>query len=263
MDYESSRFVFVYSMNFEDRVNINFYYYLWRLRRKLVSSRPMISKEKAFIFIHNFKTGGTSIEKKLGHFNTLEADVQDHRTLRDIERLTERSFYFRKGLYALKIGKPNSAYRFLKTAAFPELTKAEYESFYKFTFVRNTWARLYSWYANIMKDERMRRKFNITDEGLSYEDFLLTKVNHQTFSQLHFITDSKGAVPMDFIGRFETLQQDFDTVCEHLNISDSTLPKLLVRKYGHYTENYTDVTKDLVYSLYKDEIDYFNFEFGD
>ncbi|MEZ4874054.1 MAG: sulfotransferase family 2 domain-containing protein [Flavobacteriaceae bacterium] len=223
----------------------------------------MISKEQKFIFIHNFKTGGTSIEKKLGHFNTLERDVQDHRTIKDIELLTHRGFFFKKGLYALKIGKPKSALRNLSLSLQPELTRKEYERFYKFSFVRNSWARMYSWYANVMKEEWHRKLYGITNESYSFEKFLKEKINHATFSQWHFLTDFKGNVPMDFIGRFETLQEDFNIVCEHLGIEDPTLPKLLVRNYGHYTENYNEITKDLVYSLYREEIDYFKFEFGE
>lgn len=222
----------------------------------------MISKENKFIFIHNFKTGGTSIEKKLGHFNTLERDVQDHRTIKDIELLTNRSYFLRKSAYALKIGKPKSAFKNLKTSIYPELTKKEYETFFKFSFVRNTWARMYSWYANVMKEEWHRKMYGITSENYSYKQFLEEKINHDTFSQLYFLTDSKGNIPMDFIGRFENLQEDFNKVCERLNIDDPTLPKLLVRKYGHYTDNYTKETKDLVYKYYKEEIDYFKFEYG-
>ncbi len=68
---------------------------------------------------------------------------------------------------------------------------------------------------------------------------------------------------MNFIGRFENLQEDFNIVCDHLKIEDPTLPKMLVRNYGHYTENYTPETKELVYTMYKEEIDYFEFEFGE
>ena len=105
--------------------------------------------------------------------------------------------------------------------------------------------------------------FNLILYNRFNKRFLSEVINANTFSQWHFITDSKGNVPLDFIGRFENLQQDFNKVCDRLQIEDSQLPKLLVRQYGHYTEKYTDKTKDLVYRLYRTEIDYFNFEFGE
>ncbi|MGK0385844.1 MAG: hypothetical protein ACI849_000449 [Patiriisocius sp.] len=221
----------------------------------------MLSKEKQFIFIHNFKTGGTSIEKKLGHFDALSKDVQDHRTIKDFERLTQRATYAKLSAYALKKGKSKSSLNAFKNMMHPELTKSQYNSYFKFTFVRNTWARMYSWYRNVMKDPMMRASYNIIDTNLSFDDFLTTYIEHNTFSQLYFITDTKGNVPMDFIGKFENLQEDFNYVCEKLAIEDSTLPKLLVRNYSHYSKNYTDKTKDLIYKLYKEEIDYFKFEF--
>ena len=222
----------------------------------------MISREKQFIFVHNYKTGGTSIEKKLGHFEVLERDIQDHRTIAEIELLTKRGKHLRTALYAMKKGKA-SAYYFLKKAINPELTKREFNTFYKFSFVRNSWARIYSWYVNVMKDELLRKSYGIDSTELSFEDFLRNYMDHDTFGQLYFLTGLDGSVPMDFIGRFENLQQDFNIVCERLQIEDPILPRMLVRKYGHYTENYSSKTKALVYELYKEEIRYFKFEFGE
>jgi len=223
----------------------------------------MISKEQKFIFVHNFKTGGTSIEKKLGHFDELKTDVQDHRTLSEIEALSDRGQHFRKCLHAFRKGKANRSVFWLRTAIWPELSRKEFDSFYKFTFVRNSWSRMYSWYANVMKDPHMRAIYKIDDDNYSYLKFLQEKVDHSSFSQLHFIKNRNGNVNMDFIGRFERLQEDFNVVATHLGIEDSELPTLLMRKYGHYSDNYDERTKDLIGELYKEEIDYFGFEFGE
>lgn len=223
----------------------------------------MISKEREFIFIHNFKTGGTSISQKLGLFDQLDIDVQDHRTLAEIQKLTQRSQYIKLALYSLKRGKPDRYLAHLKTALKPELTAREFHRFYKFTFVRNTWAQVFSWYRNIMRDPRMRQKYNIDDPNLSYEKFIQEKMNHALFSQYNHIIDLSGKVNMDFIGRFENLQDDFDKVGKHLGLTDTELPKLLVKKYDPYVDHYTLATKDLIYKFYKKEIDYFNFEFGE
>lgn len=39
-----------------------------------------------------------------------------------------------------------------------------------------------------------------------------------------FVTDSSGNLIVDFIGRSETLQQDFDLVCQRLGIEPARLP---------------------------------------
>jgi len=225
----------------------------------------LISKHHKAIFIHIEKTAGTSIEKKLGLFEDLQRGVQDHSKLRYYEHIASLSYSLRNlkyVQYALRRGKFSKALLYLSNMIIPELTKKEYKSYYKFTFVRNTWSRIYSFYYNVMNDETLKRNYNISEDCSLFE-FVKNKINPGDFSQLEYIRDNSGNCPLNFIGRFENLDADFKKVCQSLNIQNSNLPRLLITPdKAHYTEFYDHKTKDLVRQLFKAEIDFFNFKFG-
>jgi hypothetical protein len=72
----------------------------------------MISKRYKAIFIHIEKTGGTSIEKKLGLFKTLKRGVQDHNKITYYEHMSDLSYSLesiRYAIYKVKRGKYKSA----------------------------------------------------------------------------------------------------------------------------------------------------------
>ena len=122
---------------------------------------------------------------------------------------------------------------------------------------------MYSWYANVMRDPLHRKALKIEDSNYSFASFLKEKVNPDKFSQMYFLKDRKGNIPMDFIGRFENLEEDFAKVCRELGLEDTTLPNLLVSKSRNYKDVYDQETRDIVYHQYREEIDYFRFSFGD
>lgn len=227
----------------------------------------MISKKYKAIFIHIEKTRGTSIENKLGLFDTLSRGVQDHTKIRYYKHISSLAYKprnFRFVFYHLKRRKFQKALFYFKNVFFPELTHKQYQNYFKFTFVRNTWDRLYSYYFNVMKDDVMKMSYGI-DDSCSFEYFLKNILDADSFGVMAYIKDSKGNVPLDYIGSFETLQDDFNLVCEKIKIQNTALPRLLHHnvKREHYTKFYTDRTKKLVNELYKEEIDYFQFKFGE
>lgn len=219
----------------------------------------MISHQYKCIFIHIPKTAGTSIEQKLGHFGELRRGVQDHRTISDIEPVSISDI-----AQACIHRNSSLAIRRLKKAIKDRTTNfsACYKAYYKFSFVRNPWARVFSWYKNVMRDQVHQQRYNV-DANCTFNDFLKNHMDQrQLNSQLFWIVDKSGNIPFDFIGKFEKLEEDFEYIAGQIGLKDNKLPKLIAGDGQHYTQFYDFETKDIVYKLYKDEIKHFNYEYG-
>lgn len=219
----------------------------------------MISHKYKCIFIHIPKTAGTSIEQKLGHFNELQRGVQDHRPISEIEPISlgelarsclqlDTTALKKQIKKALKDRKAN--------------LKQCYDTYFKFSFVRNPWARVFSWYKNVMRDEHHKRRFRV-DDNCSFKDFLYKHLDQWELKpQLFWLVDKKGNMPLDFIGRFENLNNDFGFVANKIGLDNCELPMLIAGNGQHYARFYDSEMKNLIYTKYRDEIDYFNFKFG-
>lgn len=82
-------------------------------------------------------------------------------------------------------------------------------------------------------------------------------------SQLFWIINGRGEIAMDFIGRFERLQEDFSHICGVLQIEDSNLPKLIGGDDSGYVQHYDSAMIDVIANRFRQEIAIFGFEFGE
>jgi len=148
-------------------------------------------------------------------------------------------------------------------------------SYFKFCFVRNPWSKLVSEFfykKNGTKiwpgpDPRLINCKNINFSSfvraLNLIDFS-SKTHWESahlIPQVDFIKtkDSK----IDFVGRFENLQEDFNTVCRKIGIAEQQLPYKNKSNHKHYTEYYDNETREIVAEKYARDIEYFGYEFGE
>lgn len=103
--------------------------------------------------------------------------------------------------------------------------------YFKFSFVRNPFARLVSAYEYLKngghpaftEDQRFNRE--VISRYPSFEAFVTQWLTAETMrSQVHFMPQSDfitldGVIVADFLGRFERLDADFDDLCRSLAVS--------------------------------------------
>jgi hypothetical protein len=211
----------------------------------------VISHKHKFIYTKVTKTGSSSIEETLITSDPEAQNLNHYHLLDDIDERTK--------------------------------------DYFKFTFVRNPWARCVSHFfykIQVKGHEAYRdsdfREF-ITSARPPYSDdddrrfALLHLVDWCEYSpnlhrimtelypfenQLDWISDEQGNVLLDFIGRVENFQDDFDTVCDRIGIPRQQLPHVNKTDHRHYTDYYDDETIQIVAEIYARDIEYFGYEFG-
>jgi chondroitin 4-sulfotransferase 11 len=152
-------------------------------------------------------------------------------------------------------------------------TKYDLSTYFKFTFIRNPWDRFVSTFFYLkqnVKDEKLLNEARKKLSDYSFTSFVkklhLEKTEFNEFHFLHFrpqIHFLESLDNIDFVGRFENFQQDFNTVCDKIGILRQELPHYNKTKHKHYTEYYDDETREIVAEKYAKDIEYFGYKFGE
>lgn len=201
----------------------------------------MIDHKNKFIFVHIPKCAGTSIYKSL-------IPQQDWYDINNTEHGgwdAERKIY-KQHATALQIKK---------------FYCANFNDYFSFTFTRNPWSKLVS-------DYFWTNTVDVIPNGSKGKGSFLEYLKKETFyrndhilPQVDFILDDKGNNMIDFVGRFENIQEDFNTVCDKIEIPRQILSHKNATKHKHYTEYYDDETRHIVAESYAKDIEYFGYKF--
>jgi len=226
----------------------------------------MISKKYKCIFVHIPKTAGQSIEHFFLNLHGLTWETRTSLLLKynpDKAKGPERLAHLTASEYV----------------SCGHIHENDFNSYLKFSFVRNPWARLVSEY-NYRKHNKLSSFRDFVLNGLPQQNSYTDTFRH-IMPQYKFLYDDAGRQLIDFVGKFETLQKDFNFVCNKLNIEPSTLARVnssshkgshlqklkklinleKTSKKINYMKYYNKETRNFVKKIYTKDISIFGYEF--
>src|SRR5690554_1833650 len=147
-----------------------------------------------------------------------------------------------------------------------------YNNSFKFSFVRNPWDRAVSAYRYLesggnktsdLDASKMLSKYN------DFDDFVINGLgeglfrNHLLFlPQSEFVVNGEQELAVDFVGRFENIDQDFTIVLERLGIGSSLAKTNVSDRSRDYRSYYKkEKTVDIILNIYKQDVSFFSYEF--
>jgi hypothetical protein len=215
----------------------------------------LLSLRYKFLFVHIAKTGGTSIRAALRPYKWKDPYRLPLFLCSRLSSLTNHRLACKLPRHAKAI----AAYEMLPRALFNEL--------FKFAFVRNPWDLQVSSYHHLQR-ERPHLIAGIE----SFTEFIQWKLQTDRDYQYHidtsielqsdYLIDLKGRVIVDFIGRYEKLNDDFEQACRSIGIPAPALPhKRQARDRKAYQKYYTDETARMVADYFKADIEMFGYNF--
>lgn len=147
--------------------------------------------------------------------------------------------------------------------AFMAWDRDKFLSFYKFCFVRNPYDRLVSAYFRVVTNPNSGQTMRFADHLIrprgSFENFVLCLEDYRyrvkVFSHPHFfpqldLVGVGGMIPMDFVGRFENLNEDFSTLTSRLG-ANVQLDMHNATPHDDFREMYSRKSAEVVRRLYE------------
>lgn len=181
---------------------------------------------RPYVFVHINKTGGSSIERALGI-------SQDHSTALEKYR---------------------------------QLGAKAWEQKFVFAVVRNPWDKVVSHYHYRVKTKQT----GLDDSPIAFREWVLRcyldrdpqyyDQPRMFMPQWHWLIDEKGKSLVDFVGRFENLNQDFATISDRLS-PGSSLGHVKPSSRGSYQNYYNEETQALIEASFAEDIDAFGYRF--
>jgi len=200
----------------------------------------MISFRHRFLFVHIPKTGGNSIQAALApyaddrlHFRPSVGRVRNEDGTQGLDVFNER------------LGFDQPEHKHATVEEYRRRLGDEFESFFVFTAVRNPFDR-------VISQTAFTRGVGSAEIALDALTLPPLQVNYMRLD---------GRVAITNLIRFESLQRDFDRVCERIGIPRAVLPHKNASVRAEYARYYTVESRAAVASFYAADIEALGYQF--
>jgi hypothetical protein len=225
----------------------------------------IISHTHRYIFIKSEKTAGTSIEAALSqHCGTddMVTPLGDYWFNRD-----ERGKWIHSSMNAEGFSQHDPAAE-VKRKVPPDM----WSGYFKFSITRNPWDRvvsLFAWEARnreaLKPAKRLYHRL-----GVPFDEFRETKKIFHEFVSGDWKTNDRfyvidGQLCVDFVIRYEHLDEDLGSVCARVGLPTLSLPHLkggLRKGERAYADYYDDASRQIVARRHESDVRLFGYEFN-
>jgi hypothetical protein len=142
----------------------------------------------------------------------------------------------------------------------PHLEPGVWDTYFKFAFVRNPFDRFVSccFFLNREVPNFERTAVAFMKERIQRTRFQQRILVRPQYRQLCAVN---GEIALDYVGRYENLQESYDVICERIGLSKTELNKKNSSEHSRYTKYYDDDLQQKVAEFYKEDLRLFSYDF--
>lgn len=217
-----------------------------------------ISHDKKAIFFHIGKTAGIYIRNTLSKyydFNLYLLKRPDHEKFcnTNLSLNDKLSFCCKTGIV-----------KYYKTSKyindFMDMDENKWNEYFKFCFVRNPYDRVVSGWNYLMETFKLNIDF---DKYLEMKNIVSeNEYWHVFLSQYDTILNENGVVFVDYVGKFENIENDFQIILDKIGCKTILHKSVFYnkRQNNNYKKYYTQKALDIVNKIYEKDFIHFNYQ---
>jgi hypothetical protein len=218
----------------------------------------IVSTQPPFLFIHIPKTAGTSIEESLYHYQDFEYNTSPHNIAQQYKDYLPRELF-------------NEMFKFCFVRNPWDLMVSSYKYWIRQSGIDMTFTEWIEWRyeGGVIGDMLDRVTYEEGNEPSNIQNDKHSKLAISFYMnrtpQALFMVDETGNYLVDYIGRYEHINEDFNFIVDTLKLSDCYLPHsnstFNESDPSDYREWYTDKTRKIVESRFALDIELFGYTF--